>query len=74
MRYTWGYAPPLIIEAAIRNGFFDALKDGSRTAAQVSQTTGASLRGVTSVMYWKRLKCCSSRKDIAPKWRHPLRV
>ncbi|HVY94864.1 MAG TPA: methyltransferase, partial [Bryobacteraceae bacterium] len=50
MRYTWGYAPPLIIEAAIRNGFFDALKDGSKTAAQVSTATGASLRGVASIL------------------------
>lgn len=50
MRYVWGYAPPLIIEAAVRNGLFDALKDGSRTAEQVSNATGASVRGVTSIL------------------------
>jgi precorrin-6B methylase 2 len=50
MRYAWGYAPPLILEAAIRTGIFDALKDGSKTAPQVSDATGASLRGVTSIL------------------------
>ncbi|HEY4085819.1 MAG TPA: hypothetical protein VGM43_07765, partial [Bryobacteraceae bacterium] len=45
MRYVWGYAPPLILEAAVRTGVFDSLEDGSKTAAQVSEATGASLRG-----------------------------
>ena len=50
MRYVWGYAPPLILEAAVRTGVFDSLKDGSQTAAQVSGATGASLRGITSIL------------------------
>jgi ubiquinone/menaquinone biosynthesis C-methylase UbiE len=50
MRYAWGYAPPLILEAAVRTGVFDALSEGSKTAAQVSAATGASLRGVASIM------------------------
>jgi 2-polyprenyl-3-methyl-5-hydroxy-6-metoxy-1,4-benzoquinol methylase len=50
MRYVWGYAPPLILEAAVRTGVFDSLKDGSKTAAQISEATGASLRGVTSIL------------------------
>jgi precorrin-6B methylase 2 len=50
MRYVWGYAPPLILEAAVRTGVFDSLKDGSKTAAQVSDATGASLRGITSIL------------------------
>lgn len=50
MRYVWGYAPPLILEAAVRTGVFDTLRDGSKTASQVSEATGASLRGITSIM------------------------
>ncbi len=50
MRYTWGYAPPLIIEAAIRNGVFDTLAAGPKTATEVSAATGASERGLASIM------------------------
>lgn len=50
MRYTWGYAPPLIIEAAIRNGVFDALSNGPMTVEEMSRATGASERGLASIM------------------------
>jgi len=50
MRNIRDNAPPMILEAAVRTGVFNSLKDGSKTAAQVSEATGASLRGVTSIM------------------------
>jgi 3-hydroxy-5-methyl-1-naphthoate 3-O-methyltransferase len=50
MRYTWGYAPPLILEAAVRNHVFDALEQGPKTVAEVSAATGASERGLSSIM------------------------
>ncbi len=50
MQFAWGYAPPLIIEAAVRNGVFDALEDRPKTAAEVSAATGASERGLTMIM------------------------
>jgi ubiquinone/menaquinone biosynthesis C-methylase UbiE len=50
MRYAWGYAPPLIIEAAVTNGVFDALSNGPMTVAEVSGATGASERGLSSIM------------------------
>lgn len=50
MQYAWGYAPPLIIEAALRNGVFDALENGPQTVAQAAGVTGASERGLTSIM------------------------
>ena len=50
MRYAWGYAPPLIMEAAVRNGVFNALSQGPMTAAEVSAATGASERGLASIM------------------------
>ena len=50
MRYTWGYAPPLILEAAVRNHVFDALDKGSKTVTDVSAATGASERGLAAIM------------------------
>jgi SAM-dependent methyltransferase len=50
MRFAWGYAAPLILEAAIRNGLFDALAGGPRTVDEVCKTTGASDRGVRMIL------------------------
>jgi len=50
MRYMWGYAPPLILEAAVRNGVFDALSGGPKTVAETSAATGASERGLAAIM------------------------
>lgn len=49
MRYAWGYAPPLILEAAIRTRVFDVLNDGPKTAAEMSSATGASERALKSI-------------------------
>jgi SAM-dependent methyltransferase len=46
MKSAWGYAAPLILEAGVRLGLFDALADGPRTGAEVSSATRASERGV----------------------------
>lgn len=50
MQMAWGYAPPLIIEAAIRNKIFDALDGGAQTAAEVASATETSVRGLTILM------------------------
>ena len=47
---AWGYAPPLILEAAIRHRVFDVLDAGPMSVAEVSQATGASERGLTAIM------------------------
>ncbi|HLZ66569.1 MAG TPA: methyltransferase [Aliidongia sp.] len=49
MQLAWGYAPPLVIEAAVRNGVFDALARGARTVAELAAETGASERGLTAI-------------------------
>jgi ubiquinone/menaquinone biosynthesis C-methylase UbiE len=49
-QYSFGYAPPLIIEAAVKHKLFDALDAGPRTAEQVSAATGTSVRGVRILM------------------------
>jgi len=49
MQLAWGYAPPLIIEAAVRNGVFEALDGGARTVAELAAATGASERGLAAI-------------------------
>jgi hypothetical protein len=50
MQLTWGYAPPLILEAAIRHRVFDVLDSGPKTVEDVEDATGASTRGLTALM------------------------
>jgi hypothetical protein len=50
MQFAWGYAPPLILEAAIRHRVFDVLDSGPKTADEVEDATGASARGLSAVM------------------------
>jgi ubiquinone/menaquinone biosynthesis C-methylase UbiE len=48
LQMSWGYAPTLIIEAAIRNGIFDALDRSPLTLEQLAKKTGASKRGIAA--------------------------
>jgi ubiquinone/menaquinone biosynthesis C-methylase UbiE len=50
MRLGFGYAPPLIIAAAVSNKVFDTLAGGAKTLQQVSEETGASARGLRAIM------------------------
>jgi hypothetical protein len=50
MQFAWGYAPTLILEAAIRNRVFDVLDGHPMTLDEVSKATGASTRGLSAVM------------------------
>jgi ubiquinone/menaquinone biosynthesis C-methylase UbiE len=50
MRYAWGYAPPLILEAAVRNRVFDTLHESPKTIAETAAATGASERGLSAIM------------------------
>jgi ubiquinone/menaquinone biosynthesis C-methylase UbiE len=47
---AWGYAPPLVLEAAIRHRVFDVLEDGPRTIEETAAATGASQRGLKPIM------------------------
>lgn len=49
MQFVFAFAPPLIIEAAVRNGVFDALDSGQKTAEELSRETGASVRGLRAL-------------------------
>jgi ubiquinone/menaquinone biosynthesis C-methylase UbiE len=46
MEMVWDFARPMIAEAALHLGVFDAMDKGAKTAAQISEKTGASPRGI----------------------------
>jgi SAM-dependent methyltransferase len=50
MQLAWSFAPPLIIEAAVQHGVFERLDHGPRTAAELAEETGASIRGLTGIL------------------------
>ena len=49
-QFGFAYAPPLIISAAVNNKVFDVLEGGAKTVEQLQKETGASARGLRSVM------------------------
>ena len=50
MQFGFAYAPPLIIGAAASNRVFDSLRSDAKTVDEVSQETGASIRGLRAIM------------------------
>src|SRR5262245_26801523 len=46
MQFFWSFAPPLVMEAALKNGVFDALAAGPKTAVELSAATGANARAL----------------------------
>jgi ubiquinone/menaquinone biosynthesis C-methylase UbiE len=49
MQLSWGYAPPLIIEAAVKHGLFDLLDASPQTAPQLAKAARVSVRGVAAI-------------------------
>ena len=47
---TWTFCPPLMVEAAIHNGVFNALDGGPKTVEETAAATGASVRGLRALM------------------------
>lgn len=50
MQFAWGYAPPLIIGAAVQQGYFDALANNSMSASELAATTQTSERGAIAIL------------------------
>ena len=50
MQFAWGYVPTLVLEAAIHHHVFDALDSGAKTVKETAAATGASERGLRSIM------------------------
>ena len=49
MQLAWGYAPPLILEAAVKHRVFDLLDRSPKTVRQLAAETGASARGLAAI-------------------------
>ncbi len=47
---SWGFAPPLMLHAAVKTRIFDSLDGGPQTIAQLQEATGASQRGLRSLL------------------------
>jgi SAM-dependent methyltransferase len=50
MQFTFGFAPPLIIEAAIRHQVFNALDEGAKTVETLAAETRTSPRGLRALL------------------------
>src|SRR5215510_4534302 len=50
MQFTFGFAPPLMVETAIRHGVFDILDKAAKTLDALCAETGASPRGLRTVL------------------------
>ena len=49
LKFAWAFAPPLVIEAAVRHRVFDALANQTLTLGELAQATGASSRGLNAI-------------------------
>jgi 3-hydroxy-5-methyl-1-naphthoate 3-O-methyltransferase len=49
MQFAWGYAPTLIIQAAVQHRLFDLLEESPKTIKELAKKTGASVRGLTAI-------------------------
>ncbi len=50
LQMAWGYAPPLIVEAALKHGVFDALHESPKTASLLAEEARISERGLTAIL------------------------
>lgn len=50
LEFGFGFAPALIIDAAVKFYIFDALDHGPKTLAEIHLATGASTRGLNAVL------------------------
>jgi SAM-dependent methyltransferase len=50
MQLAWGFAPPLILEAALTYRVFDLLDQAPKSAKELAAKSGASVRGLTAIL------------------------
>ena len=50
MQFAWGFAPPLILEVAIRNRVFDFLDAAEHSVEEVAELTNGSIRGWRAIL------------------------
>ena len=61
MQFAWGFAPPLILEVAIRNRVFDFLDAAEHSVEEVAELTNGSIRG------WRAILNCLVGLDFLTK-------
>jgi len=49
-QFAFAYAPPLVLEAAIRHHVFDVLDSGPKSLEAIHEATGASRRGLSAIL------------------------
>jgi len=49
MQFAWGFAPTLVIQAAIQHRVFDLLDESPKTIKELAKKSGASERGLTAI-------------------------
>ncbi len=49
LQIAWGYAPAIILEAALQYRIFDLLSIAPRTAGELADSTGSSKRGMVAI-------------------------
>jgi ubiquinone/menaquinone biosynthesis C-methylase UbiE len=49
LQFVWGYAPTLIIQAAVQHRMFDLLDESPKTVKELARKSGASERGLTAI-------------------------
>jgi ubiquinone/menaquinone biosynthesis C-methylase UbiE len=50
LQFAWGYTGTLILDTALRLGLFDLLDQSPKTVKELASATGASTRGLTSIL------------------------
>ncbi|HXX41772.1 MAG TPA: class I SAM-dependent methyltransferase, partial [Chthoniobacterales bacterium] len=50
MQFSFAYAPPIVIGAAVDSKIFDSLATGAKSIEEVAKQTGASIRGLRAIM------------------------
>ena len=50
LQFVWAFAPPLVIDAAVRHRVFDVLAKQKLTLCELAEATGASARGLNAIL------------------------
>lgn len=50
MQFAWGYVPTFVLESAIHHKVFDVLDESPKTVEETAAATGASVRGLRTIM------------------------
>jgi 2-polyprenyl-3-methyl-5-hydroxy-6-metoxy-1,4-benzoquinol methylase len=71
LQFAWGFAPPLILEAALNCRVFDLLDQSPKTAEELAALTRTSIRGIRAILNalvgLEFLSCKSGKYRLVPE-------